>query len=65
MHSVNVDLLRAATHRTDLHAHHRAAHLADLRAARRQRWQDRIARLRALCALLPAPAPQTCQDRLS
>lgn len=62
MHSVNLDLLRATTPKDDPHAHHRAAHLADLRAARRLLWQDRIARLRALIARRPAHAPHTCPD---
>lgn len=47
MHGVNLDLLRAASRPADPHAHHVADHLADLRAARRQRWLDRLARLRA------------------
>jgi hypothetical protein len=63
MHNVNLDLLRAATRQADPHAHHRAAHLADLRAARRRRWQDRIARLRALFAQSPAPVPQACPEQ--
>lgn len=50
MHGVNLDLLRAATRRDDPHAHHRAEHLETLRATRRQRWLDRVARLRALFA---------------
>ncbi|WP_374434360.1 hypothetical protein [Tabrizicola sp.] len=54
MHGVNLDLLRAASRPADPHAHHLADHLADRRAARRQRWLDRLARLRAL---LHRPAP--------
>lgn len=51
MHGVNLDLLRACTRHhpdgqpKDPHAHHRAEHLADLRAARQARWADWLARL--------------------
>ena len=48
MHGVNLDLLRTAPHCP--HAHHRAEHLATLRAARRQRWSDALARLAARVA---------------
>ncbi len=65
MHSVNLDLLRAVARQPDPHAHHRAAHRADLRAARRQLWQGRLARLRSLFARRSAPAPQACAERLS
>jgi hypothetical protein len=65
MHGVNLDLLRTGPHHPDgqpkdPHAHHRAAHLADLRAARRARWSGWLARLVAAPALrkpsLPVPA---------
>jgi hypothetical protein len=44
MHGVNLDLLQTTPHRADgtardPHAHHRAAHLGALRAARRARWR--------------------------
>ncbi|MBL9049434.1 MAG: hypothetical protein JNK19_04915 [Tabrizicola sp.] len=63
MHSVNLDLLRAATARPDAaHAYHREEHLAALRATRRQRWQNRFARLLALFPHCSAPGPQACPD---
>ena len=65
MHGVNLDLLRATARQADPHAHHRAAHLAALRAARCQRWQDRMARLRAVFAQRPAPPRQAGPERLS
>jgi hypothetical protein len=65
MHSVNLDLLRAAKRQADPHAHHRDVHLDTLRAARRQRWQNHLARLGALFAHRPAPAPQACPERPS
>jgi hypothetical protein len=48
MHGVNLDLLRIAPRSP--HAQHRAEHLAALRAARRQRWTDALARLSAWAA---------------
>lgn len=65
MHNVNLDLLRAANRPDDPHGHHREEHLADLRAARRRRWLDRLARLRALIPRRPAPAPQACPEQPS
>lgn len=63
MHTVNLDLLRAATACHDLaYAHHRDEHLAALRVARRQRWQDRIARLRALFPQRSVLAAKACPD---
>lgn len=62
MHSVNLDLLRAAPRQADPHAHHRETHLAELRTSRRQRWQDRLARLRTLIAHRPTPAPHARTD---
>ena len=50
MHSVNLDLLHAVARRhadgrpLDLHAHHRAEHLAALRAARRRFWVQILSR---------------------
>jgi hypothetical protein len=69
MHSVNLDLLRTGPHHAngqpkDPHAHHRAELLALQRATRRQRWLDRIARLRARFSRPSAPAPQAA-ERLS
>ena len=65
MNGVNLDLLRAAVSRHgDPHAHHRAEHLANLRAARRQRWLDRIVRLRSLLAQRPAKAAHPCPNQL-
>ena len=63
MHSVNLDLLRASVRPAHPHAHHRADHLAALRAARHQRWQNRFARLLALFAYRPAPAAQACPEQ--
>ena len=70
MHGVNLDLLRTGPHHSDgrpkdPHAHHRAELLALQRATRRQRWLDRIARLRAVFIRQSAPAPQACPERLS
>ena len=66
MHSVNLDLLRAAVSRQrDPYAHHKAEHLANLRAARRQRWLDSLARLCALFARHSAPIVQPCPERPS
>jgi hypothetical protein len=54
MHGVNLDLLRAAAAHhpdgrpKDAQAHHKAAHRARLRAARRARWQAALARLTRL-----------------
>lgn len=48
MHGVNLDLLRQAPRSP--HAHHRAEHLATLRAARRQRWTAALNRLAARVA---------------
>lgn len=54
MYGVNLDLLRAtAAHHPDgrpkdPHAHHRAAHLDALKAARAARWQCRVGRAVAL-----------------
>lgn len=66
MNSVNLDLLRAGARRhADPHAHHKAEHLANLRAARRQRWLDSLARLCALFARHSAPTVQPCPERPS
>lgn len=65
MHSVNLDLLHASARPADPHAHHRAEHLADLRTVCRQRWLERLARLRALFAHHPAAVGEPCPDRLS
>jgi len=53
MHGVNLDLLHLGPHHPDgrsrdIHAHHRAAHLDDLRAGRRAKWQAVLARAMAL-----------------
>ena len=72
MLGVNLDLLRAsAAHHPDgrpkdPHAHHRTDLLAQRRAARRQLWHDRLARLRRIFAQRfaqrLAPAPQPCPE---
>jgi hypothetical protein len=67
MHGVNLDLLRTVAHHPDgrpkdPHAHHRADLLAQRRTARRQLWQDRLARLRTILAHRPAPAAQPCPE---
>jgi hypothetical protein len=62
MHSVNLDLLHASArhhpdgHPKDPHAHHRAEHLASLRAARRSRWRAYLDRIRRAFALSPSPS---------
>ncbi|MCU0828073.1 MAG: hypothetical protein MUE52_11855 [Tabrizicola sp.] len=50
MHGVNLDLLKTTAYRADgtprdPHAHHRAAHLATLRVARRARWASVLVRI--------------------
>jgi hypothetical protein len=51
MHGVNIDLLRASVRHhpdgrpKDPHAHHRAEHLAEQRAMRRNRWLAALASL--------------------
>jgi len=60
MYGVNLDLLRPAPRCP--HAHHRAEHLATLRAARRQRWTAAFARLTAWVAPKPHAVVQApCQ----
>ncbi|MES2914945.1 MAG: hypothetical protein V4753_07485 [Pseudomonadota bacterium] len=65
MHSVNLDFLRATARHDpdsrpkDPHAHHRAEHLARLRAERRSRWLAGLDRLRWAFALTPAAAAPT------
>jgi hypothetical protein len=68
MHGVNLDLLRTGPHHSDgrpkdPHAHHRADLLAQHRAARRQRWHDRLTRLRSLLALRAAPVARPCPEQ--
>lgn len=65
MHSVNLDLLRAATRPADPHAHHRSDHLDDLRIARHQRWRNRLARLRSLLRRPPVTTRQPCPEQTS
>ncbi|MBL9064063.1 hypothetical protein [Tabrizicola sp.] len=58
MYGVNLDLLHIAP--PCPHAQHRAEHLANLRAARRQRWSSALARLTAWAApksQVPVQAP--------
>ncbi len=67
MHGVNLDLLRTGPYHPDgrpkdPHAHHRAELRAQHRAARRNLWHARIARLRALLAPRPAPKGMPCPD---
>jgi hypothetical protein len=65
MHSVNLDLLRASARHhpdglsKDLHAHHRAEHLAILRAERRSRWLAGLDRFRRIFAVSAPPAAPT------
>jgi hypothetical protein len=69
MHVINLDLLRAsgAYHPDgrpkDPHAHHRAEHLATLKAERAAWWQGTLARIVALgrkAARSQINAPSTC-----
>ncbi|MFO1202351.1 MAG: hypothetical protein U1E58_06905 [Tabrizicola sp.] len=69
MHGVNLDLLRTLPHHPDgrpkdPHAHHSAELRARLRAARRQHWLDRIARLRRLFVQQTAPGVAPCSRQL-
>ncbi|MBP9047546.1 MAG: hypothetical protein KBF85_04655 [Tabrizicola sp.] len=56
MHGVNLDLLRPVPRCP--HAHHRAEHLAILRAARRRRWAAALARLVAWASSKPRATAQ-------
>lgn len=69
MHGVNLDLLRAtAAHHPDgrpkdPYAHHKAAHLGALHAARAENRQSRVRRIVALIGKMagrPAKAPSLC-----
>jgi hypothetical protein len=66
MHGVNLDLLRTGPHHLDgrpkdPHAHHRAELLALSRAARRQAWHNRFARLRLLLVHRAPRSPASCR----
>lgn len=66
MHGINLDLLRTGPHHfdgrlKDPHAHHRAELLALSRAARRQVWQNRLARLRLLLVHRAPQSPTSCR----
>lgn len=70
MHGVNLDLLRASVAHhpdgrpKDPHAHHRAAHLGALQAARAERRQSHVSRIVALIRKMvgrPAKTPALCR----
>ncbi len=72
MHPVNLDLLHASARHhpdgrpKDLHAQHRAEHIATLRAARRGRWLVGLKRLRkalAFGASVPTSLAQPCRSQ--
>jgi hypothetical protein len=65
MHGVNLDLLHTGPYHPDgrakdPHAHHRSDHLTLHRAALRDVWRDRLARLRRLFSHQAPPAAQAC-----
>jgi hypothetical protein len=69
MHGVNLDLLATTAHHPDgrprdPHAHHKAELAALARAARREVWRQRLARLRSLVNRRSvSPPPQACTDQ--
>jgi hypothetical protein len=68
MHGVNLDLLQTTRHHAngtpkDPHAQHRAEHLANLRAARRDIWRNRLARWRKALSVRTVPQAQPCTDQ--